>query len=76
MVTSPAELAAMEKFFINTPLPKQFKLNAAVTFNDLPRYINKIIEGIKTGAMSDAVAAPRCHDLREIRKALGKKEGH
>ena len=73
MVTTPAELAAMEKFFSNTPLPKQLKLNAAVMINDLPGYVQKIMEGIKTGAMSDAVAAPRWDDLQEIRKVLNRK---
>jgi len=73
MVTTSAELEAMEKFFTDTTLPKVFKLNAAVTINDLPGYVNKIIEGVKTGAMSDAIAAPRWYDLVEIRKILMKE---
>lgn len=47
MVTSPAELEAMEKFFAATPLPKVFKLNAAVTINDLPLMSIKLLLPLK-----------------------------
>ena len=74
MVTTPAEMEAMENFFATTTLPKAFKLNAAITIHDLPGYVSKIITGIKTQVYSDAVARPRWDDLVEIRKILGKEQ--
>lgn len=73
MVTTAAELEAMEKFIAATTLPKIFKLNAAVTINDLLAYVDEIINGIKMKVFSDSVARARWDDLVEIRRILEKR---
>ena len=70
MITTPAELESIEKFFAATTLPKVFKLNAGITIHDLPGYVSKILAGIRAEVFSDAVARPRWDDLVEIRKKL------
>ena len=59
MIASPYELAEIEKFFAGRELPKVLKLYGAITFNDLPTYVRKAMDNLKTGEMSDAVARPR-----------------
>jgi len=73
MAITPADLESMEKFFASVNLPVSFKLNAAITINDLPAYVNKIVVGIKNQQFSEAIAAPRLDDLVEIRKLLAKQ---
>jgi len=73
MVATPDEIKAMETFFQSVKLEKVFVLHNAITFNDLPKYVNQVIEGLKSNQMTDTVARPRWEDLVTIRKILENK---
>lgn len=60
----------MESFFASIQLPKVLKLNAAITINDLPVFIQRTLENVKNPQVSDRVISPRWEDLIVIRKQL------
>ena len=74
MVATQGEIQAMDAFFKAKQLDKVFKLNQAITITDLPRFVQRILEGLLSGNMADAVARPRWDDLVRIKKILERQE--
>jgi len=74
MVTTASEIAEIETFFKGQQLPKEFKLNAAATINDLPTFVQRTLENLKNPQVSDRVNGPRWDDLNEIKKLLAVRQ--
>ena len=67
---NPAEITELETFFASVNLPKQLKINKAVTFQDLPSFVKDNLAKLKSGDIPDVVAVPRLDDLQRIKYVL------
>ena len=70
MIATQQEIAALENFFASINLPTELELNKALTYRNLPAFVNENLEKLKNGSMSDVVGKPRYNDLLEIKAAL------
>jgi hypothetical protein len=72
VITTPAEIAELETFFRSLDLPKTLKLNTATTINNLPKFVNQVLENLKKTDISEASLRPRYDDLIKIKNILKK----
>lgn len=70
MITSPEQIAELEKFFRTVSIPTVLKINAATTFNDVPTFIQRTLENLKKPDISEAALRPRFDDLLLIKQML------
>jgi hypothetical protein len=70
MIAKAEEIEALELFFKTVQLPKELKVNKAVTYMDLPKFVQENLIKIKTGALPDVVGKVRYDDLLEIKAML------
>ena len=70
MAITKQQIEELEEYFATVDIPKTNKINNAITFLDLPKFVKENLQKLKESTVAQVVIAPRYDDLLEIKKAL------
>jgi len=66
------QIEELENYFASIEIPQTIKLHGAITYQDLPKFVEENLKRLKEAKLAPVVMAPRYDDLVEIKKALSK----
>lgn len=70
MTLTQHEIEQLDHFFNNVNIPKEIKVNKALTYTDLPAFIHENLEKLKLGTLATIVAQARFDDLVRIKEVM------
>ena len=70
---TPEELEGLEAFFKSITIPTELKLNGAITYKDLPKFVSVNLTLLKKGDLKGLSATVRFNDLMDLKQALEEK---
>lgn len=70
MTFTQEQIEELERYFATVEVPKTIKLHGAITFQDLPKFVEENLKKLKEAKLAQVAIAPRYDDLVEIKKTL------